>query len=438
MKKLMLSSFSLMLSSLFMQAQNPQNLQIQVTDLIGDPAHGNLVLYYGNTQVANPATFDYSRHVNWSYADTNGRVNFPLGNLQPNDTVVWAHFDCQRLPSLYWTTVAQAGNLQRDSILCRSLPCDAMVNLQQDPALGSAVVLLEKIALRESWSTSIPGPAPAQPIFRYRNSGSNNPGSWVTRNLNNLDYDTIHLPLDTSLTNGLLEYSYNRNGGNPGANCPSIYDTISYQDLGISGGSNPSPLNCSAGFVVDTVNSSLFQGQLIVFENASSNGVINSWTWDFGDGNSSNQRYPSHQYSQNGVYNVCLSITAVDSTNPAGASCTSSYCDSIGFDANGNLVFKGQSGFTLNILDPATVNLEEMVLAQSLQMYPNPSAGQVNLTWDQALAVEELELLSLTGRILQQHRPESAEQQISHLTPGLYLVRVKTAAASEVRRLLVN
>jgi len=35
----------------------------------------------------------------------------------------------------------------------------------------------------------------------------------------------------------------------------------------------------------------------------------NQWTWDFGDGNTSNQQNPIHSYAENGIYTVRLSIT---------------------------------------------------------------------------------------------------------------------------------
>ena len=37
-------------------------------------------------------------------------------------------------------------------------------------------------------------------------------------------------------------------------------------------------------------------------------GAITTWTWDFGDGNSSNIANPTHQYNDNGVYPVTLTV----------------------------------------------------------------------------------------------------------------------------------
>ncbi|MCX6666593.1 MAG: right-handed parallel beta-helix repeat-containing protein [Euryarchaeota archaeon] len=42
------------------------------------------------------------------------------------------------------------------------------------------------------------------------------------------------------------------------------------------------------------------------------NGVIMSWYWDFGDGNTSNEQNPIHWYMENGTYDVTLTVTDDD------------------------------------------------------------------------------------------------------------------------------
>ena len=51
-----------------------------------------------------------------------------------------------------------------------------------------------------------------------------------------------------------------------------------------------------------------------------------SWSWDFGDGNTSTQQNPIHTYS-NGLYTPCLTVTYFDSVIIN--TCVSVYCDSI-------------------------------------------------------------------------------------------------------------
>ena len=70
-------------------------------------------------------------------------------------------------------------------------------------------------------------------------------------------------------------------------------------------------------------------GVIISFTDSSTMQSTNysaTWSWDFGDGNTSNQQNPVHTYS-NGMYNACLIITFLDSVSMN--TCISTYCDSI-------------------------------------------------------------------------------------------------------------
>ncbi|QNR23254.1 PKD domain-containing protein [Croceimicrobium hydrocarbonivorans] len=199
---------------------------------------------------------------------------------------------------------------------------------------------------------------------------------------------------------------------------------------------NSGAVNCYANFVVDTFNSGRFQNQLIVWEQSISNGNIVSYSWDFGDGTVINSRYPSHTYANNGVYYVCLSIIA---SNPAGDSCTSVFCDSIGYDSTGALIYKGQAGFTINIIDPSTIGLEEETLLNEVQMYPNPAAEKLILSWKPALKVETVSLISLTGQEVMRILPgEKHELEIRDIPSGAYLVRLNTQRATKTLRLIVQ
>ena len=212
--------------------------------------------------------------------------------------------------------------------------------------------------------------------------------------------------------------------------CTTTYCDSVVVGTGSGGGVGPS---CQASYLVDTVNSGLFNNQLIIWETSTSNGQITSWSWDFGDGTTINTRYPSHTYASTGVYNVCLTITALDS---AGQSCISTYCDSIGFDANGNLVFK--TGFTINVIDPATVGLEDQLLDASLSLYPNPSAGDLNLAWDPRLEVEKVSLFTISGSLVKELAVSGDRTELRGLSTGAYLVRVQTAEAVKTLRLIVE
>lgn len=73
--------------------------------------------------------------------------------------------------------------------------------------------------------------------------------------------------------------------------------------------------NCLASFYgYDSTNS----GDYYFVDMSYGSGL--TYAWDFGDGNTSNQQYPSHTFAP-GTYSVCLTVI--------GASCTDTYCQTI-------------------------------------------------------------------------------------------------------------
>lgn len=81
-----------------------------------------------------------------------------------------------------------------------------------------------------------------------------------------------------------------------------------------------------------------------------STGNITSWSWDFGDGNSSSIQHPVHRYENEGTYQVCLTVT--DINNPS--NCLDQVCQEINtreYYSLGGLVFAGD--YPLNNPIPA-------------------------------------------------------------------------------------
>jgi len=60
-------------------------------------------------------------------------------------------------------------------------------------------------------------------------------------------------------------------------------------------------------------------GEMIRYFQDMSQGSIIQWSWDFGDGTTSEEQNPVHEFTEPGYYNVCLTITTSDS-------CSSQYC----------------------------------------------------------------------------------------------------------------
>ena len=99
----------------------------------------------------------------------------------------------------------------------------------------------------------------------------------------------------------------------------------------------PEPCKASFSVSLDSVTSYPF---LYHFKD-NSNGNINSWSWDFGDGVTSSEQNPTHQYQSEGNYQICLTIKNTNHPD----SCSDQYCRGIiteQYFSLGGLVYAGE------------------------------------------------------------------------------------------------
>jgi hypothetical protein len=120
--------------------------------------------------------------------------------------------------------------------------------------------------------------------------------------------------------------------------CLKAQDELNGND-GSSIGMNIADSSCHAAFtaIPDSLTSFPF---LYHFEN-NSTGNINSWNWDFGDGSTSTEKSPSHQYEAAGTYNICLTVKNL--SDPAG--CSDQRCQdlvTLEYFSLGGLVYAGE------------------------------------------------------------------------------------------------
>jgi len=212
---------------------------------------------------------------------------------------------------------------------------------------------------------------------------------------------TIANPNHTFTANGSYVVVLTVNDSTLGSSCRDYYtDTIV-----VTGVVNPA--QCVAGFVMypDAGNVTVIN---------SSTGTNLTYLWDFGDGNTSSQAFPTHTYATSDNYYLCLTIDD-------GAGCVDMYCDSIG--ENG-VVFNKQTGFTINVIAPPIVTgLENTSVLNSLtRIYPNPTSTQ--LTIDTKLAIKEVILIDLTGKIIRTVVPKANKINVSDLSNGIYFIKV--------------
>jgi hypothetical protein len=177
--------------------------------------------------------------------------------------------------------------------------------------------------------------------------------------------------------------------------------------------------NCQAGFWAmqafewDSLGNPNGVGDPIPYEiwvwNLSSGTGGLTYAWDFGDGSTSTLAYPTHTYSGNGPYLLCLTISD-------GIGCTDQFCDSVSIDGDGileGLVLEHgsaasgarQDGFTVNVQNPLTTGVSDASALRHAALWPNPASGDLNLALvSLAPGNVDITIHDVNGRLVQRDR----------------------------------
>lgn len=175
--------------------------------------------------------------------------------------------------------------------------------------------------------------------------------------------------------------------------------------------------SCKAEFIPALDTS---QTDVLFIINSSSSDNTHEYLWDFGDGNVSTSRIPTHQFTENKAYKICLTVS--DSIQE----CTSTFCDSIGLDEAGGLLKSG--GFTLKVIEGTALSINENKTKHSLiNVFPNPFSASFtleNLTADELLSYQ---LYSSHGQLILDGKIQAKQQYFSldHLPSGLYMLHIQ-------------
>jgi len=225
-------------------------------------------------------------------------------------------------------------------------------------------------------------------------------------------------------------YTYNANGAyevcltyDDGMGCTDTYcDSVVI-------GNTPPPPTCNSDFYwwqdYDSTNNTF--SNVVYLVNMASGGVAPStYAWDFGDGNTSNQQYPVHTYSQVGNYTICLSIADANG-------CTDTFCDTI------SVVVKS-SGFTLNVIsegEVASVGIENEEVISLTSLYPNPVNESATLEFNATQNTNvDVTIIDISGKRVNSFSTNvnSGNNKIavgtSSLANGYYMLNVSSTDGS--------
>ncbi len=219
----------------------------------------------------------------------------------------------------------------------------------------------------------------------------------------------------------------------------------------------PVSVPCDAGFWAIQAYDSTSGGvqpipnEVWVWNLSSGGNGTYQFLWEFGDGSSSTDAFPTHTYNGPGPWLLCLTMTSGD---PNTGGCTDTYCDSLAMDGNGILVGMitdghaaapglRSGGFTLNVIQGIPAGVHEVPHFTDLKVWPNPVGDLLNISFGSpAAGMAPMEVMDPSGRVLLSGNVRvNAGSSVIHLPveklgQGLYMVRIGDGATSVTQRFL--
>ena len=146
-----------------------------------------------------------------------------------------------------------------------------------------------------------------------------------------------------------------------------------------------------------------------------STGFVESYEWDFGDGNTSNQANPEHVYDSEGQYEVTLVISG---------------------DCGDDTITR--------TVDVTITNIEEELLTSKIKVYPNPSNIDITIQFPDELLNENVELkvinsLGQTALVIEKRSENnSVELDVSKLEAGMYFIQMSGESFDYMKKVIIH
>ena len=208
---------------------------------------------------------------------------------------------------------------------------------------------------------------------------------------------------------------------------------------------------CQAGFwVIQAYEGDSLSGEVtpIPYElwvwNLSSGTSPFQFLWNFGDGTTSTDPYPTHVYAQSGPYNLCLTLTDA-------SGCTSTSCDSVSIDGNG--LYDGmapveeaaRNGFTIRVVSELPTGIADQHAYTDTRLWPNPVNEVLNLRFNTTLRGNlPMSVVDVNGRVVLSANAMIAdgtnqlEIATGSLPAGMYMLRMGSGQETMSFRFVKN
>lgn len=150
-----------------------------------------------------------------------------------------------------------------------------------------------------------------------------------------------------------------------------------------------------------------FTGSITVDFTDASTGTISSYSWDFGDGNTSTQTSPSHTYTTDGNYIVCLVVESTEG-------CNDTICQDVTI---------------------AGIGINEMS-ASGISFYPNPASDLITIDTDESVV---LSIFDVIGKLMIQQRIDANSTiSVENLVPGSYFIQFEQNGEKYTEKLIIR
>ena len=137
---------------------------------------------------------------------------------------------------------------------------------------------------------------------------------------------------------------------------------------------------------------------------------IISWSWNFGDGGTSTNQNPTHNYSTNGTYTVSLTVSDYFTSNT-----------------------RTRTGF----IQAGPIGVDENEPGSEVDIYPNPVTNELHIS--AGFEINSVSMFDISGQQILTREGTGTRQVIKtgDLPAGIYMIRIDTEKGRVSKRILV-